>query len=169
MLKAATSQVAAGIAVAIALTVSACVPREKTPAVAFSAAVNEPYLKVGTGAVEGQAFLRQRGGGVVRCSGEPVLLFPATPFFREVVKNAKQGYRPGGIKLDPKFKGLARQSVCDSDGKFAFRSLPPGSWFVLTQVKWQVGYANQGGDLIKEISTSPHRTTTVILADSDEA
>jgi proteasome assembly chaperone (PAC2) family protein len=39
------------------------------------------FTESGTGTITGQAFLRQRGGGVVKGAGETVYLTPASGYF----------------------------------------------------------------------------------------
>jgi hypothetical protein len=148
------------------LAVSGCVRQERKIEVAFSASEHEPYLKEGTGIVTGQAFLRQQGGGVVRCSGEEVVLLPATSFFREIVQTYKSGFQPStDWRADERYKKLPRKVFCDADGKFKIEKLPSGSWYILSQVRWAVGNASQGGQLLEEVQIKANTTTDVILSD----
>jgi hypothetical protein len=152
----------------VALSVSGCIREEKAVTAEFRASEHEPFLKDGTGTITGQAFLRQQGGSVVRCSGEPVLLVPATSFFREAVGIHKSGYRAKlDLKLDDRMQKIARKGVCDADGKFKFERLPSGSWYIVTQVKWSVGSNQQGGELLGEAVTKQNSSVEVILADSN--
>ncbi|MGL4711601.1 MAG: hypothetical protein ACRCWP_03290, partial [Shewanella sp.] len=49
----------------------------------FDAAEAKKLMEKGNNAIEGNAFLRQRGGGVVTCSGMTVQLVPATAYATE--------------------------------------------------------------------------------------
>jgi hypothetical protein len=146
-----------------------CVREERPVTTQFTSAEHEPYLKEGTAVVTGQAFLRQQGGAVVRCSGEPVLIFPATPFFNEVFSIWRAGQRPKlDFSLDPRMQKIARKGTCDADGKFKFEKLPNGKWYVMTQVRWMAGSNPQGGELVGEVTTQQKSTSDVILSDSNK-
>lgn len=133
----------------------------------FDYASHKAYVQNGTGSVKGQGFLRQQGGGVVTCAGSQVYLMPSTPFFREAVNLLRAGKDPQiGQKLDPAYKVMLKQSQCDAQGNFLFTNLPSGGWFVMTEVKWSVGYNQQGGALLREISIN-NNETQVLLTDND--
>ncbi len=128
---------------------------------------HKAYIQNGTSVLKGQGFLRQQGGGVVTCAGSPVYLMPSTPFFREAVNLLRVGKNPQiGQKLDPAYNAVLKQSQCDAQGNFLFTNLPPGSWFVVTEVKWIVGYNQQGGGLLREVSTN-NNEIQVLLTDND--
>jgi hypothetical protein len=118
---------------------------------------------------QGQGFLRQQGGGVVTCAGSTVLLMPATSFFREFINHYRSGRNPelGGVGVDPGLRAMIKQSQCDAQGNFAFSSLPDGRWFVVTEVKWTVRYAQQGGALMQELSVANGETAQVLLTEKD--
>lgn len=62
---------------------------------------------------------------------------------------------------------MIKQSQCDAQGNFAFSSLPDGRWFVATEVKWTVRYAQQGGALMQELSVANGETAQVLLTEKD--
>lgn len=133
----------------------------------FSPQDVQAFLGIGTGAVKGQGFLRQRGGGVVTCAGAPVQLIPATPYFREFLHQLRIGRRPGPDQSLDSYRTYFRRSNCDAQGNFEFDNLPAGSWFVMTEVRWTVGHLPQGGVLLREISVPDHQAKQVFLSDSD--
>ena len=45
-------------------------------------------LEEGSFSIQGSAFLRQRGGGVVGCQGNVVTLFPTTRYMTEIFHHA---------------------------------------------------------------------------------
>lgn len=136
----------------------------------FDTFEHDSYRQDGTGAIAGQGFLRQKGGGVVTCAGNPVLLMPATPFFREFIGQLRNGRKVVlNDKLDPTYKPIIKQSQCDAQGNFTFSNLSAGTWFVMTEVKWTVGYRRQGGALLREVSVIDGQSTQAILSDNDYA
>jgi hypothetical protein len=136
---------------------------------AFDAEEHRPYAQTGANTIKGQGFLRQQGGGVVTCAGSTVLLMPATSFFREFINHYRSGRNPelGGVGVDPGLRAMIKQSQCDAQGNFAFSSLPDGRWFVVTEVKWTVRYAQQGGALMQELSVANGETAQVLLTEKD--
>ena len=104
----------------------------------------------GTNTVEGNAFIRQSGGGVVTCAGEEVSLIPAGEYARERMRvvygtDVRPAYRPAGFffalkKLSNTGAGryweYQRNTKCDSEGRFKFKDVAAGSYFVTTRVLW---------------------------------
>ena len=152
----------------VALAVVGCEhPRpaaRSTSYITFDSASHEIYRKEGTGAIKGQGFLRQRGGGTVTCAGSPVYALPDTPFFREVVAAYRAGSKPMMSDFD---KSVLRSSQCDAQGNFAFTRMPSARWMLFTEVSWTVRYSRQGGTLMKVAQPSPGETVNVLLTDAD--
>jgi hypothetical protein len=69
--------------------------------------------------------------------------------------------------LDPASKSMLKESQCDAQGNFSFAQLPDGAWFILTQVRWMVGYALQGGILMRQVSVANGETIQVLLTEKD--
>lgn len=133
---------------------------------AFSAQEHAAWNGSGDSSIEGQAFLRQRGGGVVTCAGQRVLLFPDTPYFQEVVSIASGGGKPA-TPPGPDAVAVTRNTMCDAEGRFRFSALPAGSWIVGTEVTWQVGYEPQGGAVVRTVTVASGQTVNVLLSDGD--
>jgi len=155
--------------ISLALTLSGCVAVPTYSPVAaslipFDEAAHQSYEGVGTGSITGQAFLRQKGGGVVTCAGSPVIIVPGTAYFRRVMEAA----RSGAIgQIDPAARALAKQTMCDAQGNFTATGLRGGDWLVTTSVQWSVGYAQQGGGLLKDVMVEDGKQAAVLLTDAD--
>lgn len=129
-----------------------------------------PFDAAGTGTVEGQAFLRTRGGDVRVGAGSPVLLVPA-------VRCVYEWWASGGtiwaqraaLPFDAGFRAHLRNTTADAEGRFKFTGLPAGRYFARSQVVWEVPDANaftndlQGGIVGGEFSVNEGATTTAIL------
>ena len=139
---------------------------------AFDLAEVEFINEQGTNAVNGSAFIRQRGGGVVTCAGNEVSLIPKGSYSTERMERlygatTTPGYnqRPSSV-VPPPVEGYLlalRSTTCDVDGRFEFPNIAAGYYFVVTEVSWSVGGyygvpASQGGALM----------TPVAFAGSDE-
>ncbi|MCB1453951.1 MAG: hypothetical protein KDJ43_09915 [Rhizobiaceae bacterium] len=155
---------------AAALTLSACVSAPPVQELAFVYTDEEfgRYAVDGDATVTGQAFLRQRGGGVVVCAGAPVVLFPKTPTFDRAVETARAGKQPmPAAGSDERFKKVARIATCDAQGNFTFERLPRARWYVFSRVTWEVADSPQGGELVGEVDTSAGGEHRVLLTDAN--
>ena len=53
--------------------------------------------------------------------------------------------------MDKNYRDDALTTLCDVSGRFEFQDIPVGSYYVTSTVVWQVGYANHGGPVFKEL------------------
>lgn len=132
---------------------------------AYSAEEHAPYRADGTSSITGQAFLRQRGGGVVTCAGEKVMALPDTQYFRETLVQLKAGLRPASDQERWQGAGLVRWSQCDAQGNFAFAKLPAGKWIITTAVQWTIGYRQQGGMVSTNVNVAPGQALPILISD----
>jgi len=131
----------------------------------FDRAEHQGYLGSATSVVFGQAFLKQNGGGVVTCAGETVTYLPNTTYFRELIKMIRTGARFRGElseEIATKVRQYGKYNTCDAGGNFS-AALPPGEWYVFTNVSWTVGYAPQGGTVGGFIKSEAGKRTQIIL------
>lgn len=110
------------------------------------------YLVPGTSVLTGQAFMTQRGGGVVKAAGRSVTLDPATAIGNEWwvkagIKWALRAHTPES----PSFHKARRTTVADAEGRFRFKELPPGKYYVRTEVTWDVPYHGPQGGLVGQL------------------
>lgn len=157
--------------IALAVALSGCAaPYRQAPHsyvfAAFDPAVHDPYVGAGPNQLDGQAFLRQRGGGIVTCAGAKVMVLPATAYMRELIGVVLSGGQPPEDQRPPeKYRSLMRSSQCDAQGNFTVTGLPPGRWIVATAVQWQVGYGGQGGIVQREVDVP--FGSRLLLSDDD--
>ena len=124
----------------------------------------------GTNTIKGQAFLRQRGGGVVTCAGSAVHLIPAGRYARERVQNIYgTTVRPAQARVladapDPEYVAHRRETRCDAQGSFSFDRLADGQYFVGTRVTWEVANQPQGGNVMAPANVSGGQTLEVIIS-----
>ena len=85
------------IIIPILFLLAGCATAYKQPMVmhhSFSLADYQDYQKTGQGSISGQAFLKQKGGGIVTCAGNDVFLVPDSGYFRELLVHAKMKSNP---------------------------------------------------------------------------
>ena len=127
----------------LAIVVS-CAPAspDLTPQLATGQADSAEYaLFAGDGYLElrGQAFLTTRAGEVRLAAGRLVTLDPLTTY-------STRWFRARGADLnrfevpapDPRFAEARRTRSADTEGKFRFTRLRPGSYIVRSSVTWEV-------------------------------
>lgn len=116
----------------------------------------------GTASIEGQAFARQRGGGVVTAAGEEIILIPATDFTRQLTERMQAGAPSADDAA--KVKTFQRTTVADADGRFKFTGLAPGSYIVLVTIRWMAGDYAQGGGMKQEVAVTSGQAASIIMA-----
>lgn len=99
--------------------------------------------KVGKSTVTGQAFLRTRGGDVKTAAGSEVILNPVTSYSMEWYEKS---YLPGRAitPSDDRLWNYAKKQIADGSGRFTFKNVPPGEYFVTTVITWEAGTGYQG-------------------------
>lgn len=117
-----------------------------------AAFINNP----GSARVEGQGFMRQRGGGVVTAAGETVELVPVTPYSEARIAAIYQGAKINRTTIGiedspPDYDIYKRRTTANAQGDFIFEDVPPGQYFVTTAVQWMAGDWPQGGSIYERI------------------
>jgi len=134
------------------LAASGCKVEKDNPQLfVFDPAPLDQFKRTGSASMVGQAFLRQRGGGVVTCAGQSVLLMVETHYVDAMI-NVES---PPPAVVQHLAASIARTATCDSEGRFAFKDLVPGSYLVETSATWLAGDETQGGPLKKSVKVSP--------------
>ena len=122
----------------------------------------------GTAIVKGQAFLKTRGGDVKTAAGNEVILNPVTTYSNQWYES----YYLQGLPMkepDPRVWKYIRKTVADGDGRFTFKNVALGEYYVTTGVFWEapVGYqgalVRQGGAVSKRISVKDNEEIEVIV------
>jgi hypothetical protein len=125
----------------------------------------------GNNTIMGSALIRQRGGGVVTCAGMKVDLIPVTAHAKErityIYGNSKKGYRDlqaahlnFGNTSSADYFNYMKKKTCDAQGKFVFRHVADGEYYLTTTVLWM---RRQGGVLMAKVSVSNGVTEEVVL------
>lgn len=149
----------------------ACVSQK--PPAKLLAAPDDPKIlnrvnQKGSSRIQGQAFMRQVGGGVVTAAGEKVGLFVATPYTEEAFATVKSGQSIDQSTDTLNFKQYIKTTTADAAGNFEFDQIPPGDYVVVTKVAWQVpqgryGMSDEGGVLDQKVTVAPGQTAKIIM------
>ena len=167
------------IVVPLATIVSGCVvPQPVAPAVIADYDASEAaYIhESGPNEIRGQAFLRQRGGGVVTCASDEVSLIAATAYAKERLATlygtiSAPARHVGTDRVgppDPRYLADWRHTICDAQGNFIFERVADGDYFVVTTVVWEArgryGMTTQGGPVLAPVSVRSGEVKRVIIA-----
>ena len=161
-----------GIFAAMALAgaiMAGCVER-KPATMAFSTEEAAFIKKGGSGVIVGHAFRTKPSGVVVNAAGEVVRLIPATAFARERFANlyGKRKYIPHAAyprddDIDPAYSEYTRTTKAESNGRFVFDKVAPGTYFLTTQVIWgdEAAYSREGGSVYDSVTLTGKETEPV--------
>lgn len=160
------------------------------PAMAYAQAARVDFdpasvmwaLPKGRSSVEGEAFLKTRGGDVKTCAGNQVLLVPDSPYARARMKllfGSEEGGLLGSHRSfaqlaaeDPDFARARFKTTCTSTGRFKFGALTAGRYYLITTVTWSaVGQTwggraelnEQGGELMLRVDLAETEQQAVIM------
>lgn len=119
----------------------------------------------GTATIEGQAFLKTRGGDVKYGAGEEVILLPVSPYTNEYVQGV--GTIRGAATPDARLETYTRRTMAGGDGKFTFRNVPAGEYHVYTRVFWEIpsqyGLRTTGNWVKGRVVARAGETTSIVL------
>ncbi len=143
---------------------AACVGTERKPAtVAFSVEEAAFIRKPGTTTITGHAFRTRPSGTVVNAAGEVVRLVPMTAYARERFQNFYGNRKfvphrnyPREDNPDPAYGEYTRTTKAESNGNFIFRNVPPGQYFLTTQIIWgdEDAFAREGGSVYDSVTVT---------------
>ena len=149
----------------VALVLAGCQSASAPAPVAINASFDPAeaaFVKAkGKGVLEGHAFLREKSGATQNAAGEVVRLIPATAYARERFaklygerKFVPVAAYPKAQETDPRYPEFIRTTKTESNGRFAFKNVAPGTYFISTQVTWQKSgdLAQQGGAIYETVT-----------------
>ena len=156
----------APFALVLIAALTGCAAPPQVARVPFSEAEYAALPKAGTGTVTGQAFLTTRGGEVRVAAGREISLNPVTSYSRQWYQVQYQGGRQLSA-FDPRIINHIITKVANAQGNFTFKNVPPGDYFITTEVTWSVVVSGlvttTGGVIAKPITVRDGQETEVIL------
>lgn len=130
----------------------------------------EKNLSKPKGTVKGQAFLKQRNGGVIKAAGNVIILNPVNEMsqqYVDVVILNKDGNLKVLEPISPEYMKYFYQAECDADGNFEFKDVPEGEYFIYTAITWEVpsryGANTSGGWVLETTNVKANSENSVML------
>jgi hypothetical protein len=150
-----------------ALMIGGCVSQPAPqPRPSFPVEEYKALPVTGTGTVEGQVFMKTVGGDVKYGAGSQVYLNPVTSYsehWYRTIYEVRAPIQPA----DPQQSNFVKITQADGSGAFQFSDVPPGRYFLTSEVRWQApsqwGLTNQGGQITDRITVTNGKTTKVML------
>ena len=146
--------------------------------VIFDAEKASQLLAKGTNTIKGSALIRQSGGGIVTCAGNPVYLYPYTDYtnkrsshiYGNSIKGYQKQYRVESIinrfnHTPLNYNTLRKETTCDARGYFKFADIANGDFYVTTKVIWHAGsYLPEGGWLMQKVTVENDEVKEIVLS-----
>jgi hypothetical protein len=104
--------------------------------VAFNEANFARTRGAGSGLVVGRAFTILRDGTTKFAQNVEVDLVPINPYTTEIMKRRFDGGEDLG-PADPRYFKYVRSAQTDDRGNFVIHHIPPGNYYVGTEVSWR--------------------------------
>jgi hypothetical protein len=163
-------------AVALAAALAAC---ETTPLSRNEASFDPRDVawskERGANTIVGTAKL-EAGDGVTRsCASLSVRLAPDSPYTRDRVErlygdddaayvSAAKAKRVRS-DLTPAYAKSLKAAKCDADGRFVFKNLPDGTYYVMAPVVWRgkIGEVSEGGFFMRRVTVEGGETARLAM------
>ena len=119
----------------------------------------ERYRKRGNAAITGVAYLVRPGGAQVLGSGDQVYLTPVTAWAESRIVDVLAANKiPDG---DDRAAGVWWIAKTDSNGRFTFKELVDGEYFVLSPIPYQSGTETLESIAFARVKVGPGETANV--------
>lgn len=130
----------------LALTFSSCAEPRKTP---FNEADFASAAANGSGVVSGQVYCLVNGNEKLTADVEWVAVVPVNAYTTE---NIRRRFIKGEHlqSADKRIDKYLRSATTDSEGHFTIRGVPPGTYYVQSEVTWTTSHEETDNDGIEE-------------------
>lgn len=151
-----TNWIASTLALLAATTLLAACQSTEPAKISAAFDANEAAFihKAGETRIDGHAFIKTPNGSYKNAVGEPVRLIPATAYARERFEKLYGGKKfvpatqyQQAAATDPAYVEAQRVVKADSNGRFSFDKVAPGTYYLATQIVWKPegSFVTQGG------------------------
>ncbi len=141
-------------------------PNAPVPYPPFPQAEYEALPKTGTGSISGQAFVVDPWGNVKVAAGQHVALIPHTSYSAIWFSNFLLFQRTGvsGGFTDSRMSNYGDDTFADAEGRFKFKSVPVGVYYVRSGVWWKDSAGIlRGTDFVRMIRVKEGEEVELVL------
>jgi len=123
-----------------------------------------PYAGEGTARICGVAYIKTQRGEFKYGAGNETYLNPVTSYSTEWYTESVIGGR-SLTKANPKVLAYNRATRADSDGRFCFKNIPAGDYYLTCPVEWVYGAnsATMGGMAYAQVTVKDGETVNAVL------
>jgi hypothetical protein len=123
-----------------------------------------PYAGEGTARICGVAYIKTQRGEFKYGAGNETYLNPVTSYSTEWYTESVIGGR-SLTKANPKVLAYNRATRADSDGRFCFKNIPSGDYYLTCPVVWVYGAnsATMGGMAYAQVTVKDGETVNAVL------
>jgi hypothetical protein len=144
---------------------ASCAHQQKVSFGEFPTNEYSALKKEGTATIDGQLFLKTRGGDVKYGAGSEILLIPVTSYSATLYRAVKANQPLE--EADPRVREYTRRTQADGLGNFSYKHVAPGKYYIGGNVTWeaptQFGLAQQGGLVLREITVGDGEEVKAIV------
>jgi hypothetical protein len=133
----------------------------------------------GANTIVGTAKLRAGDGMTRSCASLSVRLAPDSDYTRDRVERlygdadtayvsateAKRVRAEPGTDVTPAYEKSLKAAKCDANGRFTFKNLPDGTYYVMAPVVWRgkVGEVSEGGFFMQRVTVEGGETARLAM------
>ena len=153
------------LALLLVVFVGACAttPVETYSAVPFDEAEYAALPTTGTALVRGQVLGITGGGEVKQGAGVKVVMFPATEYGNQRYAEQILGGKLLNAPPDLRYMKNVFSRITDGDGRFEFADIPPGRYYIYSEITWVVDHQEHGGLVVRKIDVENGAVTEALL------
>jgi hypothetical protein len=118
--------------------------------IAFPLEEYEALTSSGTASVSGRACQQTRAGSIKTAADEEILLTPITTYSNQWKDVSLVGRLPLA-EPDPRLEAYIRRTTADADGRFIFRDVPPGEYFLVAPAICDFEGRPDKGNVVEEL------------------
>ena len=156
------------LSVVVFLHGCACTPIKPVERIPVPVSEYNSLNKEGTGIVTGKAFLKTRGDDVKTAAGQTVRLHRVGIYSEQWFELASNR-KVHTAAYDYRLEDYVFMTIADDDGRFTFKDVPAGEYYLTTKVFWFTPVGDRGvliprgGHFRKQINVEIDKTLNVIL------
>ncbi len=134
----------------------------------FDQAEYDQLKKTGTGVVQGSVYARAADGTLITGKDKNVILMPVTRYTTLRFNEQIIGGKLASKNEDSRYSSYVLQTVSDKGGRFVFKNIPAGEYYIVSDVAWTQAGFNYGGYTYLKIKVEDESLLDIFLEFDNE-